>query len=98
MKYYNPSDPDYKLWISFRRVHEAINKIRKLELIPYKLSTAETGVLLIVHEAKNQTTPTEISRQLLKDHHSISQLLDRMEKKGLIRKTKGFHRKNKQII
>jgi DNA-binding MarR family transcriptional regulator len=94
MEYYQPSDPDYSLWFSFRRVHEAIHKVRKLELRPYKLSTIETAVLLVVHESKNKTTPAEISRQLMKDPHSISQLLGRMEKRGLLRNTKGFRRKN----
>jgi DNA-binding MarR family transcriptional regulator len=94
MKYYFPSDPDYSLWYSIRRTHEAIHKLRKLELSPYRLSTIETGVLLVVHEAKNKITPAEISRQLLKDHHSISQLLGRMEKRGLIRNIKGYRRKN----
>ena len=72
MDYYFPSDPDYSLWYTIRRAHEAIHKVRKSEIRPYKLSTVETGVLLIVHKAKNDITPAEISRQLLKDPHSIS--------------------------
>ena len=48
----------------------------------------------MVHAAKGNANPAEISRQLLKDPHSISQLLGRMEKRGLLRNTKGFTRKN----
>ena len=94
MDYYFPSDPDYSLWYTIRRAHEAIHKVRKSEIRPYKLSTVETGVLLIVHKAKNDITPAEISRQLLKDPHSISQLLSRMEKKGLLTNAKGYPKKN----
>jgi DNA-binding MarR family transcriptional regulator len=94
MDYYFPSDPDYSLWYTIRRAHEAIHKVRKSEIRPYKLSTVETGVLLIVHKAKNDITPAEISRQLLKDPHSISQLLGRMEKKGLLQNIRGYRKKN----
>ena len=94
MDYYFPSDPDYSLWYTIRRAHESIHKVRKMEIRPYKLSTVETGVLLIVHKAKNNITPAEISRQLLKDPHSISQLLGRMEKKGLLQNIRGYRKKN----
>lgn len=94
MEYYSSSDPDYSIWLSFRRAHEAIHKVRKIELRPYKLSTVETAVLVTVYRANNKTTPAEISRQLLKDAHSISQLLVRMEKRGLLKRVKGIPRKN----
>lgn len=94
MKFYSPSDPDYSLWLSIRRAHEAIYEIRKKEIRPYKLSTIETGVLLVVHGAKNNITPAEISRQLLKPSNLVSQLLTRMEKKGLLYKTRGSPKKN----
>ena len=49
---------------------------------------------MIVNQGKNKVTPAEISRQLLKDPHSISQLLVRMEKRGLVKNIKGLPRKN----
>ena len=95
MNYYFPSDPDYRLWAIIRRAHEAIYSVRKSEISPFKLSTAETGVLLIVHQAKGKMWPSEISRQLMKKPNFISQLLGRMEKRGLIRTTKELTRKNR---
>lgn len=94
MDFYKPLDPDYSLWWTLRRAHEAIYKNRKSELRKFKLSTVESGVLFIVHESHNKVTPAEISRQLLKDPHSISQLLVRMGRKGLIKNVKGVPRKN----
>ena len=90
----SPQGPEYDLWLSFRKAHEAIHKVRKVELRPFRLSTVETAVLLTVHGANNDVTPAEISRELLKDPHSISQLLERMEKRGLLKRTKGYPRKN----
>lgn len=94
MEYLSSSDPDYSVWLSFRRAHEAIHKVRKIELRPYRLSTVETAVLVTVHRANNKVTPAEISRQLLKDAHSISQLLVRMERRGLLKRIKGIPRRN----
>jgi MarR family transcriptional regulator, organic hydroperoxide resistance regulator len=94
MKYYTPSNQDLSLWWSLRRTHEAIHKVRKMEVSPYKISTVETGVLLIVHLSHNTVTPIEIARQLLKDTHSITQLLVRMEKRGLVKRVKDLPRKN----
>ena len=94
MKYYFPSDPDYNLWYSIRRTHQSIYNIRKRVISLYKLSTIESGVLFIIHESKNNITPAEISRQLLQAPNQISQLLTRMEKKGLLYKQKGTPKKN----
>jgi MarR family transcriptional regulator, organic hydroperoxide resistance regulator len=94
MKYYSPSNQDLSLWWSLRRTHEAIHKIRRMEVNPYKMSTVETGVLLIVKLSHNTVTPIEIARQLLKDTHSITQLLVRMEKRGLVKRVKDLPRKN----
>ena len=91
---YSSHDPDYGLWLSFRKTHEAIHKVRKVELRPYRLSTVETAVLLTVHEANNKVTPAEISRWIIRKPNTISDLLGRMEKKGLVRKTKDLDREN----
>jgi MarR family transcriptional regulator, organic hydroperoxide resistance regulator len=94
MKYYSPSNKDLSLWWALRRTHEVIHKIRKMEVNPYKISTVETGVLLIVYLSHNKVTPIEIARQLLKDTHSITQLLVRMEKRGLVKRVKDLPRQN----
>ncbi|MFA5066405.1 MAG: MarR family transcriptional regulator, partial [Dehalococcoidia bacterium] len=39
-------------------------------------------------------TPARISRMLLREPHSISGILMRMEKQGLIKRTKNMERKN----
>jgi DNA-binding MarR family transcriptional regulator len=94
MEYYSPSNKDMGLWWSIRRTHEAIHKIRKIELRKYRISTIESAVILIVRQSRNLVTPIEIARQLLKDAHSISQLLIRMEKRGLLKRVRNLPRKN----
>lgn len=92
--YLSPENTDMNVWLWFRRTFTAISKARQKELRPYGISLPESAVLYVVHELNNRVTPTEISRQLLTDIHSISQLLVRMENRGLLRRVKDFPRKN----
>jgi len=52
------------------------------------------AVLFFVKNAKAPATPAEISRWLFREPNTVSQLLTRMEKQGLIRKAKDLERKN----
>jgi len=54
----------------------------------------KAAVLFIVDSIGDEATPAEISRWLLRKSHSVSGLLDRMEKDRLITKTKNLHKKN----
>jgi DNA-binding MarR family transcriptional regulator len=93
-KYISPKNPNLDTWLWFRRTYMAISKARQKELRTLGISIPESAVIFVVHEANDRVTPTEISRQLLLDIHSISQLLDRMEKRGLIEKINDLPRKN----
>ncbi|UCH42995.1 MAG: MarR family transcriptional regulator, partial [Dehalococcoidales bacterium] len=50
--------------------------------------------LFIIQAIGNQATPAEISRWILREPHSVSGLLDRMERRGLIKRTKDLAWKN----
>ncbi len=50
--------------------------------------------MFIVNAIGRQATPAEISRWLLREPHSTSGLINRMEKEGLVRKVKDLERKN----
>ena len=88
------SDPDYSLWVLIRQTRDAIIKSRKNELRRYGISSIQAGVLFTIQAIGNEATPAEISRRLIREPHSISGLLSRMEKRGLVKKTKDLTRKN----
>ena len=69
-------------------------KARTRELFQYGITPAEAAVLVIVQAIGEKATPAEISRWLFREPHSISGLLARMEKQGLVRKVKDLDRKN----
>jgi len=84
----------YSLWWLVLHVRRALHKARGRELYRHGLTPVEASVLFVVETIGYRTTPAEISRWLLKEPHTISGLLDRMEKKGLITKNKDLDRKN----
>jgi DNA-binding MarR family transcriptional regulator len=69
-------------------------KARAKELFQYGITPEEAAVLFIVHAIGRRATPAEISRWLLREPHSTSGLINRMEKEGLVRKVKDLERKN----
>ena len=87
-------DETVNLWLLLRRASYTALKARAKELHQYGVSSANGGVLFIVDKLGQQATPAEISRQIFREPHSVSGLLKRMEKDGLIRRVKDLNRKN----
>ena len=87
-------DKDFTLWVLLRQAKDTVFKATEKELSRYGISPEEAGVLSIVQALGNQAIPAEISRWLLREPHTVSGILSRMEKKGLVRKTKDLDRKN----
>ena len=77
---------DYDLWILLSRVYHLIAILRKTELAKYDIQPVQSYILLIIKALGNDTTPTEISRHVYQQKSSVSDILNRMEKKGLIKK------------
>jgi len=87
-------DNDYGLWWLFLQTRRAFHRTRVKELFQYGITAEEARVLFIVHSVGRKATPAEISRWTLRASHTVSGLLIRMEKKGLIRKVHDLDRKN----
>jgi DNA-binding MarR family transcriptional regulator len=94
MKNVKATDQDYNLLIMLEHAHSAVVAAREKELSQHGVSMMKTWVLFIVDRIGDEATPAEISRWILRRSHSVSGLLDRMEKDGLIKKTKDLKRKN----
>jgi len=90
----SPVDRDYELCILLGQTRDAICKARKRELEQYSVLPEQALVLFIIQAIGNEATPAEISRWLFREPHSVSGILERMKKDGLVRKAKDLHRKN----
>ena len=88
------SHQDYELWVLLDQTCAAMIRARENELRPAGISGMQAAVLFIVKAVKGPATPAEISRWLFREPHSVSGLLNRMEKDGLVRKVKDLERKN----
>ncbi len=82
------------LWTMLHQARDAIFKIREKELQKIGISTAIAEVLFTIEDIGYRATPTEISRHLLREFHSVSSILSRMEKQGLVKKVNDLKRKN----
>jgi DNA-binding MarR family transcriptional regulator len=83
-----------KLWVDLINTKRAISKVRQKELIPFKVTPEQTGILFELTEADCSPTPADLSRKLLRDPSSITIMLNRMAISGLINKTTDPDNKN----
>ena len=88
------SDSDYVLWYWLYQTRDAIYEARKKELQSIGITTPiRAAVLFRVQALDDKATPSELARWLFRKPHTISSLLTRMEKEGLVRRTKDASRK-----
>ena len=91
-------DENYNLWVMFLQTRDVAWAARTKDLAKYNLAATEAAVLnfvqLIERTVDRQATIAEISRWLFRKPNSMSELLSRMEKKGLVRKIHDLDRKN----
>jgi DNA-binding MarR family transcriptional regulator len=88
------ADKDYTLVTQIMQIADIFVKVRERELLPQNLSATSAAILFLVDAMGKDVTPARISRMLLREPHSISGILMRMEKQGLIKRTKNMERKN----
>lgn len=89
-----PATEDYKLWVLLHQTKDAIHHNREKELALCGLSPIMAATLFIVQAIGDKATPAEIARWLFRQPHSVTGLLNRMVKEGLITKTKDLDKKN----
>jgi DNA-binding MarR family transcriptional regulator len=88
------ADKDYTLSTALLQVADIFVKIRERELLQQNLSATSAQILFLIDAMGKDVTPAKISRMLLREPHSVSGILMRMEKQGLIRRAKNMERKN----
>ena len=91
-------DRYYDLWVLLRRSTHVMVKARQKELSRYGLSPQKAGVLYTIMALGDDATPSKISRWLLTEPHSVSELLSRMEKQGLVTKVENLDRNQPMLV
>ena len=91
------SDEYFMLWVLIAQTKDAILRARELEYARYGISNERRAVLYIVENNGGRATPVEIARDLFRELHSVTELLARMEKDGLVLRHKGTGRSKVEV-
>jgi DNA-binding MarR family transcriptional regulator len=88
-------ETNWVLWILLSHTRDILLRVMMKNLRSFHVYPMEAGVLFIVHESVPPApTPADISRWMFRETQTVSGLLKRMERRGLIRKVKDDKRKN----
>ncbi len=87
-------DDQSALWWLIMQTRRAMARAREKELARFNVTPEEASVLFCCQALGRRATPAEISRWLLREPHSVSSLVTRMEKKKFVRKIQDEDRKN----
>ena len=84
-----------RLWLLVRRVGDTIALCQDSLFSKYGLTTEQWGVLMAI-KARGPLRPTDLAGLLERSPNSISMLVDRMVKTGLVRRTRD--RKDRRVV
>jgi DNA-binding MarR family transcriptional regulator len=82
------NDPDISLLILFDRTWLIIDDTVKLELKHLRITRPQVAVLAILSRQDRPLTLDELAKSTQKEFNSVSVLINRMEKKELVKKIK----------
>jgi DNA-binding MarR family transcriptional regulator len=77
---------DYGLWRLLERTRFAIARLRELELAQFGLTIEQASILKILQGNGGSTTAKSLESETMRQHHSISTLVNRMIRMGLLAK------------
>ncbi len=86
-------DEYYNLWVLLSQTRAAIFKVRHKKVGQY-LHPNQAAALVSIWWQEGKMTPAALSRWLFLEPHTVSELINRMQKKGLVAKKKDRQRGN----
>jgi len=94
MKKTTSSKSNFDLWSLIGRVNHTIVLLRQKELSQYHIPVRQLHVLRTIQELGSKATLSDIATQVERETHVISKQAIRMEKDGLITRTKNTPKSN----
>ena len=82
------------LWGRLFLAAKVVERAREIELSLVNVSLIQAMVLYALKLSPEPLTPSRLARMLCREPHSMSALIDRMEKQGLVEKKHDLSRKN----
>jgi DNA-binding MarR family transcriptional regulator len=91
------NDSCFDIWIMFDHASFAISRAREIELAKFGLTIEQAAVLHDLVERGNSATLIDIAESTMRQYHSVSTLVNRMTKAGLVKKIKYSDKKKFEI-
>ena len=82
------TDPDINLYILLDQADSIVTSAIELELKQLRVTQPQVRVLTMLSRENRPITIEELANWTFKEFNSVSTLINRMEKKGLVEKTK----------
>jgi len=89
-------NPNKGAWVLLRQVHNLVSKCEDHVFSEYGLTTEQHGVLMAIKHIDSPVRITDIARWLDRSVNSVSMIIDRMVKAGLVRRTRD--RKDRRTV
>jgi DNA-binding MarR family transcriptional regulator len=91
-------DSDHDIWVLLDQAHFAVTRSRLLELAQFNLTKEQAQVLYVLRIWGGSATMNQIASFTQRQRHSVSTLVNRMEKVGLVKKVKVPREKVYKVI
>ncbi len=85
--------PEYRIWFALHEADTGILKAIEKELSRFAISAPAAGLMYVLQASGEPATLNELSRWLFRRPHSVSELVGRMARQGLVRKVRDPKRK-----
>jgi len=89
-------DPYKGAWILLRQTYNLILKCEDKVFSEYELTTEQHAVLMTIKHIDGPVRPTDVARWLDRSVNSVSMIIDRMVKAGLVRRVRD--RKDRRTV
>ena len=85
---------DVELWVLLHQARHAMFRVRQRDLDKYNISFAQAAILVSIQVAGHPMIPAEIARWQMRTENSVSGVLNRMERDGLVQRVRDLDKKN----
>ena len=91
-------NPDYKLWQLFSYTYQLIDSTSRIVFRKYGLSPSTIAILSILYQTGQNFKPIEFATIFKRKPSTITAILNRMEKRGLLKKVRDKYKKNAKRV
>lgn len=89
-------DDALRAWVRLRQASDAMDRVLETRLGKHDATLAQIDVLSILSASKGPLTPGEIAGYTFRQQHSASAQLSRMQRAGLVKKTRS--KKDQRVV